>query len=91
MICCNKCGTVIPEPKEDPREDDPSDKRSRYKKEASKEDLPQRRPSLISMPMQRAANGYNFDDVDLCASCKGILYRRVNDVKFQFMFENDTP
>lgn len=88
MICCNKCGSVIPEPKEEPKEEETSGKSSRYKKEAPKEEPAIRRQSLISMPTSRIVNGFAFEDVDLCETCKKFLYRQVNDVKFKFMTEN---
>ena len=83
MICCNKCGTVIIEPKEEPKEEETE--KSRYKKPAPKEEAPARRPSLISMPTSRIVNGFAFEDVDLCDVCKAMLYKQVNEVKFEFM------
>ena len=87
MICCNKCGLVIVEPKEEPKEEESSDK-GRYKKSAPKEEAPVRRPSLISMPTSRIVNGFSFEDVDLCEICKKKLYKQVNEIKFKFMTEN---
>lgn len=84
MICCNRCGDVIPEPKEEPKEEETAEK-SRYKKAAPKEEPPTRRPSLISMPTSRIVNGFSFEDVDLCEVCKKLLYKQVNEVKFEFM------
>ena len=88
MICCNKCGALIPEPKEEPKEEESSEK-SRYKKAAPKEEPPTRRPSLISMPTSRIVNGFAFEDVDLCEVCKKLLYKQVNEVKFEFMINED--
>lgn len=87
MICCNKCGTVIIEPKEEPKEDEAE--KSRYKKTAPKEEAPARRPSLVSMPTSRIVNGFAFEDVDLCDVCKAMLYKQVNEVKFEFMKNED--
>ena len=83
MICCNKCGALIPEPKEEPKEEETE--KSRYKKTAPKEEAPARRPSLVSMPTSRIVNGFAFEDVDLCDVCKKLLYKQVNEVKFEFM------
>ncbi|MBE6645017.1 MAG: hypothetical protein E7612_06540 [Ruminococcaceae bacterium] len=85
MICCNKCGTVIPELKEEPKEEESSGKSSRYKKEASKEEPTSRRQSLISWPTSRAVNGFNFEEIDLCEDCKKRVYRWVNELKFRFI------
>ena len=87
MICCNKCGSVIIEPKEEFKEETRENK-GRYKNAAVKEEAPVRRPSLISMPTSRIVNGFSFEDVDLCDVCKKFLYRQVNEVKFKFMTEN---
>lgn len=84
MICCNRCGDVIPEPKEEPKEEETAEK-SRYKKAAPKEEPLTRRLSLISMPTSRIVNGFSFEDVDLCDVCKKLLYKHVNEVKFEFM------
>ena len=84
MICCNKCGSFIPEPKEEPKEEESSEK-IRYKKIVPKEEVPARRPSLVSMPTSRIVNGFDFEDVDLCDVCKKLLYKQVNEVKFEFM------
>lgn len=89
MICCNKCGTVIPEPKEEPKEEESPGKSSRYKKEAPKEEPTVRRPSLVSLPTSRIVNGFAFEDVDLCEVCKKLLFRQVNEVKFKFMTEKE--
>lgn len=85
MICCNKCGTVIPEPKEEPKEEESPGKSSRYKKEAPKEEPTSRRQSLVSVPTSRIVNGFAFEDVDLCNNCKAVLRRWVNEVKFRFI------
>lgn len=88
MICCNKCGSVIIEPKEEPKEEESTEKKGRYNKSAAKDELPTRRPSLISMPTSRIVNGFAFEDVDLCETCKKMLYKQVNEIKFKFMTEN---
>lgn len=86
MICCNKCGGVIPEPpKEEPKEEESSEKKSRYKKAAPAEELMSRRQSLISWPISRAVNGFNFEEIDLCEDCKKRVYRWVNELKFRFI------
>ena len=89
MICCNKCGIVIPELKEEPKEEESPGKSSRYKKETPKEEPTLRRVSLVSVPTSRIVNGFAFEDVDLCEVCKKLLFRRVNEVKFKFMTEKE--
>ena len=86
MICCNKCGGVISEPpKEELKEEDSSEKKSRYKKVVSSEEPTSRRQSLISWPISRAVNGFNFEEIDLCEDCKKRVYRWVNELKFRFI------
>ena len=84
MICCNKCGAVIPEPKEEPKEEE-SPGKSRYKKDAANVENMARRSSLISMPTSRSVKGFNFEDVDLCVNCKSFLNRWLNEMRYRFM------
>lgn len=84
MIVCNKCTSLIEEPKDEPKKEE-DEKRGRYNKSVPKEEAPLRRPSLVSMPYVRIPNGFDFNDVDLCENCRRILARQVNELKFKFM------
>ena len=84
MICCNKCGAVIEEPKEEEKKEEATPK-GRYVKTAPKDELPIKRPSLVSMPTARAVNGYSYEDVDLCVTCAAKLGAKLADVKYEFM------
>ena len=83
MICCNKCGDVIEEPKEEPAQTYPGAKKTAQPEQLSK------RPSLVSMPVGHKVNGFEFKDVDLCPGCMAQIRRQVNLVKMQFMLSKE--
>ena len=82
MICCNKCGAVIEEPKEE------TTKENKYGKKDAVQ-APAKRPSLVSMPVGHKVNGFEFKDVDLCPGCMAQIRRQVNLVKMQFILSKE--
>ena len=92
MIVCDKCGSHIEDAPLSPGEESdatekPEDgkKKRYYKKDQAKEELPMKRPSLVTMPYFRAVNGYMSREIDLCESCRASLEKKIEKVKFDFL------
>ena len=84
MICCNKCGAVIEEPKEETAQTYTGAKK------AAQPEQPIKRPSLVSMPVAHGAkNGFEFKDVDLCPGCMAKIRRQVNLIKMEFILSKE--
>ena len=92
MIVCDKCGAQIEESallegEESEARDKPEDgkKKRFYKKEQQKEEPPTKRTSLVSMPYGRGVNGFTWQEIDLCETCRALLGKQIEKVKFQFL------
>jgi hypothetical protein len=87
MICCDKCGSVIDEPKEEPEKEKEESAGKRYKKEAAPVELQPRRPSLVNLPYTYGATSseFIFKEFDLCPTCRAKLTKQVNTVKLKFL------
>ena len=92
MIVCDKCGSQIEdatlspgEESDAPEKSEDGKKKRYYKKDQAKEELPMKRPSLVTMPYFRAVNGYVSREIDLCEVCREALEKRIEKVKFDFL------
>lgn len=87
MICCDKCGSVIDEPKPEPEKEKEETAGKRYKKEAAPVELQPRRPSLVNLPYTYGATSseFIFKEFDLCPTCRAKLTKQVNTVKLNFL------
>lgn len=84
MIVCNKCGGVIPEAAEEPK-DAAKEPSGKYGNKKYQEEAPARRASLITLPCKRIVNGFDMNDVDLCDVCKAFLFKHINELQFRFI------
>lgn len=87
MIICNKCGSEIIEKLPEP---EAASANRPGKASVPKEVVPIRRETLILMPYVRVPNGYKVKEVDLCGTCRAILERELNRVKFEFLQQQPT-
>lgn len=88
MIVCNRCGDVIPEVELDELEEEQKDEapvKKGYKKDAPKENIPIRRPSLIKLPYKYGVNCYERKNFDLCEGCQKLLNKQLDKVRFAFI------
>lgn len=96
MIICDKCGALIEEklpeePKEESKEDNEEEapKRKRYRKDNSKDELPAKRASLVTLPYTFGVNCFIYRDFDLCEKCRSFLAKQLDKVRYVFITEKE--